>query len=97
MQAGVLAFTRAITFRTGATAGAVLLANLAGLVLASPASRPVVAPVLAVANLFTFFIVALHRRDGRLPVFDIGAVCAAITALYATVPLLGFWLGGLRR
>jgi len=56
----------------------------------------VVAPVLAAGSLFTFFIVVLRHRDGRLPVFEIGSVCAGITALYAMVPLVGFWLGGLK-
>jgi hypothetical protein len=52
-------------------------------------------PPLVVLNLFVGFLVILTNRDGRLPVFELGAVCALITGLYATVPLVGFWLGGL--
>jgi hypothetical protein len=79
-----------------AMGGAALLASVAGLMLVGPVSRPVVLPLLAVANLFLFFIIVLQNRDGRLPVFEIGSVCVGITSLYAAVPLLGFWLGGLR-
>ena len=96
LQADAVAFTRGLTRRTAAVAGTVLLASAAGLMLVEPASRPVILPVLAVANLLTFFVVVLHDRDGRLPVCEIGSVCAGITGLYAMVPLLGFWLGGLR-
>lgn len=81
--------------RTMATVSGVLLLSVVGLPLVSPPARPVVLPVLAVLNLFVAFVVTLKNRDGRLPVFELGTVCALITGLYATVPLVGFWLGGL--
>jgi hypothetical protein len=76
--------------------GAALLASAGVVALVEPAARPVMLPVLAVANLALLFVVLLNHRDGRLPAFEIGSMCVGITALYATVPLLGFWLGGLR-
>jgi hypothetical protein len=55
----------------------------------------VLLPAIVVLNLFVLFVAALKNRDGRLPVFELGTVCAVITSLYATIPLLGFWLEGL--
>jgi hypothetical protein len=81
--------------RTVASVVIGLLASLLVLILVAPAARPVLLPALVVVNLFVFFLASLTNRDGRLPVFELGTVCALITALYATVPLVGLWLGGL--
>ncbi|HET8644413.1 MAG TPA: hypothetical protein VFO85_02915, partial [Vicinamibacteria bacterium] len=82
--------------RTAAIASAALLGSASALLVVGPAARPVVLPLLAVANLFLFLVVLLHGRDRRLPVFEIGPICAGLISLYAAVPLLGFWLGGLK-
>ena len=87
--------TLPLNARTMATVLTGLLVSLGGLFLVAPAARPVVLPTLVVLNLFVLFVVTLKNRDGRLPVFELGTVCALITGLYATVPLVGFWLGGL--
>jgi hypothetical protein len=81
--------------RTVATISGVLLVSALGLLLVAPPARPVLLPVLVVLNLFVAFVATLKNRDGRLPVFELGTVCTLITGLYATVPLVGFWLGGL--
>jgi hypothetical protein len=75
---------------------AALLTSAGIVALAGPAARPVVLPLLAVANLVLLFVAVLQDRDGRLPAFEVGPVCVGITALYTAVPLLGFWLGGLQ-
>ena len=81
--------------RTVVVAASTALASLTGLVLVEPAARSVLLPVVVVVNLFVLQVVILNNRDGRLPVFELGTVCALITGLYASVPLVGFWLGGL--
>jgi hypothetical protein len=81
--------------RTLATGSLGLLASAVVVALLAPPARPLALPLLVVTNLFLLFVATLKNRDGRLPVFELGAVCALITALYATVPLVGFWLDGL--
>lgn len=68
---------------------------VAAVAMSDSAEAPVVAPMLAQCGIAFAFLFALHQRDGQLPVFDVGAVCMTATLLYATVPLLGFWGGGL--
>ena len=81
---------------TPALAGVALVASLAALLLVDPGARPLALPLLGTANLFLLYIVVLRERDGALPVFELGSVCVLITALYGSVPVLGYWLGGLR-
>jgi hypothetical protein len=65
------------------------------LVLVSRQAFPVVAPLVAIVLLAGSAVVHLYFSDGRLPVFDLGALTILITATYSAVPLLGFWLAGL--
>jgi hypothetical protein len=41
-------------------------------------------------------ILYLYYSEGTLPVFDLGVLTMLITAVYSAIPLLGFWLAGLR-
>jgi hypothetical protein len=52
--------------------------------------RMVAAPLLALVNIAVGFFTILWNRDSELPIFEVGAVCVAITTLYSTYPLVGF-------
>jgi hypothetical protein len=39
---------------------------------------------------------ALWQKDGGLPLFDIGFMCALATFFYSVVPLIDFWAAGLK-
>ena len=58
--------------------------------LISPANRPLLYPALGVLWLALTFVGIVWRRDRRLPVFEIGTLFVASTAVYAVVPLIGF-------
>jgi hypothetical protein len=81
---------------TPAIAGFALAASVAALVFVDATARPLAVPLLATANLFLLYVVVLRNRDGELPVCELGSVCVLITALYGSVPVLGYWLGGLQ-
>ena len=66
------------------------------LVLASRQAVPVVAPLMAILLVAAGAVVHLYDTDGQLPVFDLGALTIVITAAYSAIPLLGFWMAGLR-
>jgi hypothetical protein len=66
------------------------------LAMASRQAFPVVAPLVAIVVLAASVVVHLYYSDGHLPVFDLGALTILITAAYSAIPLLGFWLAGLR-
>lgn len=51
--------------------------------------------LLSLLGICSVSLWVLKRRDGRLPLFDVGAVCAVVTALYFTVPILNFMAGGM--
>ena len=82
--------------RASAVLGAALLASLGCALAVGAEARPVALPLLAIANLVALFVAVLRGRDGELPVFELGSACVIITALYGSVPVLGYWLGGLR-
>jgi hypothetical protein len=73
-----------------------LLVGAGSLLSVSPPARPVALPLLVVMGLVLLTVLVLRERDSRLPVLDLGCLCALITGLYAAIPLLGFWLGGLQ-
>jgi hypothetical protein len=75
----------------GAALGAVVL--LLGI---SAASRPVVLPLVALLVIAIAGVLHLARVDGQLPAFDVGALTIFATTVYSVVPLIGFWLAGLR-
>ena len=82
--------------RTPAIASFALVANVVAFLLVDAAARPLALPLLGTADLFLLYVVVLRRRDGELPVCELGSVCVLITALYGSVPVLGYWLGGLQ-
>ena len=73
-----------------------VVGTLLALLLVDAGARPLALPLLVTANLFLLYVVVLRRRDGVLPVCELGSVCVLITALYGSVPVLGYWLGGLQ-
>ena len=78
-----------------------VLSGISGLgvltvVVVPSAAFPVVAPLVAIVVLAACVVVHLYYSDGQLPVFDLGALTVLITAVYSALPLLGFWLAGLR-
>jgi hypothetical protein len=82
--------------RAPAIAGCSFAISLALLPVVDPAARPLALPLIATANLLVLYVLVLSERDGELPVCELGSVCVVITALYGSVPVLGYWLGGLR-
>lgn len=66
------------------------------LAVASRQAFPVVAPLVAIVLVASGAILHLYYSDGHLPVFDLGALTILITGAYSAIPLLGFWLAGLR-
>lgn len=68
------------------TASAVLLLAM------PPGPRAVAAPALTLLNIAIAFLLVLWNRDGVLPVFEVGTVCVAFTALYSAYPLIAFLL-----
>ena len=79
-----------------AIAGFALVASAVALLFVDAAARPLALPLLATANLFLLYVAVLRQRDGELPVCELGSVCVLITALYGSVPVLGYWLGGMQ-
>ena len=86
----------AMPMGTPAIASFALVASLVALLLVDAGARPLALPLLGTANLFLLYVVVLRERDGELPVCELGSVCVLITALYGSVPVLGYWLGGLQ-
>lgn len=74
-------------------AGAVLVVVL--LSDAQSAERYVVLPALALVIIALSFVATLWKRDGSLPVFELGTICVVTTAFYSLVPLLNFMAGGM--
>jgi hypothetical protein len=57
--------------------------------------RHVILPVITAVNVALCCWIVLWKRDGILPVFDIGAVCIAATLAYTIVPPIQFLLSGM--
>lgn len=57
---------------------------------------PLVAPLLANANLALFFVCTLLFHDRQVPVFESGSLWMAATFVYATFPFLGFIAAGMK-
>lgn len=55
----------------------------------------VTVPIVISIWICAWSIVTVWRRDGELPVLDVGIFCIIFTTLYTVVPLLNFYLGGL--
>jgi len=57
--------------------------------------RWVAGPGFACTLLVLWLYVTLNRRDrGRVPLFDVGMFCAALTLVYSVYPLMNYWAGG---
>ena len=41
------------------------------------------------------YFVVLWRRDGELPLFEVGSLCVAAMLLYSSLPFIGFMVEGL--
>ena len=55
----------------------------------------ILSPVVISSLICGWFIKTLWKRDGEFPILDVGVFCVLFTALYATIPLLNFYFGGL--
>lgn len=77
-----------------------LLSSLSGSVLwllwSTAEQRLIVAPIVAAANVVVWVWVALWNRDRVFPLFDLGGVCLAFSALYSLMPFLTYLLAGMR-
>jgi len=56
----------------------------------------VAAPLFSCALVMVWLTYTLWKKDGGVPFFDIGFICALATFVYSVVPLLDFWVTGLR-
>ena len=54
--------------------------------------RAVALPALAIVNVAIWFLAVLWNRDRELPLFELGTICVAFTALYAAYPLIAYML-----
>ena len=57
--------------------------------------RLVALPALAIGLITLAFIYELTARDGVLPVFEVGTMAVAATAVYSAAPLIAFLLSGM--
>lgn len=73
-----------------------LLFSVASLALMTPDERYIAVPVLSCAMLLLWLWMTLWKRDGQIPFFDIGVLCALATLSYTIFPLLNFWAHGLQ-
>lgn len=73
-----------------------LLLLLAVLLFTNADARYVAMPLFACVFVMAWVTYALWQKDGGLPLFDIGFICALATFVYSVMPLINFWAGGLR-
>ena len=66
------------------------------LALVSSGARPVVAPMLVATLIVLWTGLVLWTREGKIPLFDVGLICAFATLVYMAIPLLGYLGNGLR-
>lgn len=76
-----------------------LLPSLSGSVLwllwATAEERLIVAPIVAAANVVVWVWVVLWNRDRVCPLFDLGGICLAFSALYSLMPFFTYLLSGM--
>jgi hypothetical protein len=78
--------------------GAALACVILPVAVATDETMPIVLPILAVTVSAGAFCWWLWRQSGEgFPFFEIGAVYVAVVWLYATFPLVGFLVNGLRQ
>ncbi len=80
-------------------AGAVIISALFGLIVLAMLSSPerhVAAPMLAATYVVFLTGMALWIREGQIPMFEVGLICALATLVYTAIPLLGYLSNGLR-
>lgn len=56
----------------------------------------VAAPLFSCVFIMLWVTSTLWNKDGGLPVFDIGFICLLATFIYSVVPLINFWVAGLK-
>lgn len=71
-----------------------------GIVLILLPERPteslyILVPMLAAIWICSHCVVAVWKKDGEIPILDIGVLCVIFTTLYIVFPLLNFYFGGL--
>jgi hypothetical protein len=65
------------------------------LLFALPADiRSPAAALLVLANVGLWFVLTLWRRDGSLPLFDVGVLCFGFTIVYSVYPVFAFLMSG---
>src|SRR5512138_1834610 len=72
------------------------LLSLLALGLMSADQRYIAIPGLACLLIVLWLWVVLWTKDGKIPLFDVGAICALITLLYTIFPLMNYWSDGLQ-
>jgi hypothetical protein len=73
----------------------VILISVLSVVFAKDDYRLLAAPVAAIFVLGATYLAVLWRRDGDLPIFDIGTLFVVTTLIYSVFPFIGFMLSGL--
>src|SRR5262245_37649813 len=72
------------------------LGSTATWLLVEDDARRLALPLLAVANITALYVAVLWGRDRELPVFEVGSLWVAATALYSTMPFVNFIADGLQ-
>jgi hypothetical protein len=58
------------------------------------ADQSALTPALLLCVIFVIFATLLHAREGRVPLSDIGFICAAVSLCYLVLPVLFYVLSG---
>src|SRR5438067_4593265 len=74
---------------------AVFLASAVAVFVARGGYRSLTIPIVVMVNLSMLYFVVLWRRDGELPLFEVGSLCVAAMLLYSSLPFIGFMVEGL--
>ena len=74
---------------------AVFLASAVAVFVARGGYRSLTIPIVLMVNLSMLYFVVLWRRDGELPLCEVGSLCVAAMLLYSSLPFIGFMVEGL--
>jgi hypothetical protein len=66
------------------------------LVMMSRDERSIALPGLLCVNLTLLLWMVLYRRDGVIPLIDVGMLCALATCVYSVYPLINYWAAGMK-
>lgn len=73
-----------------------IVTSAALLAMMVPEERYVAMPGVACIILVLWLWMTLWDRDGELPFFDAGMLCALATLIYTVYPLMNYWVDGLQ-